>query len=336
MSLNLSFNTEITRPLPAHHGYAMGSIVHKGISLYPPLIQEMVTWEATANKCESLISNLSSKDGDHEGMSRSERESKVTMMNQEKKRADERVAYFKARIEALPPFELGDGQQMLPIDFIATRQKSIKRAFESEQFSQRFISRDTLDKRKGGVVSEVQQTLKNIKISEIGIEPPVSGETVENISKEIEMLVNEEKEVHLIGAFISLPRSNVMDPIVLRKEAVSQELIRNAHKYLVITEVLLGAYFIGYEEMLSHSATSNTDGGKNSSSSKMLSKNCSFHAQGSISTTPISSTKDNLLDVYNNWKKRLIEDPESGYPIATKVRDLTEIMKENKINVPES
>lgn len=120
-------------------------------------------------------------------------------------------------------------------------------------------------------------------------------------------------QVELYASFIRLDRVRSYDCLFVQKNAVlSDNLTNNASSLYVISECLLGGLFFGLRS-------------KTSSEEDNCFFNCkemSVFSKGTISTIAL-----NDLDIsYKKWKDSLLNDPNTGYPIAYKVKNFKEIM----------
>merc|ERR1712154_238450 len=139
----------------------------------------------------------------------------------------------------------------------------------------------------------------------------------------------EKHEVFLLGSFVTLSRVRAFDPIILREDAIlNEELLEQKGKYSVITESVLGGVFVGFGTRIS-TTLENTSSLKHESAKEIASSldSFSFVSQGAIPIT--EQVNFSLWDTYNSWKKKISMESNCGFPIAFKVRSLTDILLEN-------
>lgn len=314
MSTN-SIKVSPEQTYPALNGYGLGSMIQKGFFLRPQLLKQQSALKVEIEALKKI----------EEGMNQAQvieaycaRENKTL----ELKNVDNRLA-------ALPTVDHFETEEMLPIITERSPIEMHKRSFSGEKFHHLIISQDSNGNNASTIALAIREFLFQLRSEETQTASNLSSETIDSLSNNIWGIVKSGHKVSLIGSFLTLPRVRVMDPIVLRKEAVSSAMVENATKYSVITEMVLGALFIGYGRSLSIHATSEEE----PATSRIMAGMSvfSFISQGAIPRMRGKFEDANLWEVYLSWKEALSSDKDSGYPIAIRVRDLTDILKENKI-----
>lgn len=116
-------------------------------------------------------------------------------------------------------------------------------------------------------------------------------------------------QVELYASFISLNRTKGYDSLRIREDAcLSESMVNNASSVYIVSECLLGGLFLGLQTY-----TENENGTRNFALSTM-----SVEQKGTLGKVVLN----NLDQSYVNWKNALLNDPNAGYPIAFKVKNL--------------
>ncbi|CAM0117707.1 hypothetical protein [Rhabdochlamydiaceae symbiont of Dictyostelium giganteum] len=305
-----SNSNAIQKILPCFPGYAMGGIIPTFELERPYLEQTKSDLESGIIKIKQQMDKIKNDSGVQQ---------QLRLLNQQAKQFEENLKRTEKRIkecqgdeEGLSSFEI-----MLPIDYSRSGIEYRDTADESESMHFIVLKRQSAEQQ----LSKFTEHLTQMRYL------PSVVDLVDQVSRMI-LDQYQDQEVCLLGSFITLSRVRVIDPIVIRKHAVlSDQLIqtKTASKFSVISEAVLGGAFIGFGTNISNNTLSE------SSSSQEIKKvvsqmhTFSFISQGAIPTTDNFS----LWDTYNNWKKKLITDQHCGFPVAFKVRKLTDILEEN-------
>lgn len=325
MSIGMNGRRAIDQPLPIYDGYGIGSTIQKDILEGPLLEGRRASFQAVLEESDSIIKALSGPQEDS-----SQRLSKVSSARINLMIAEREIISLGKKIEELKLPEVWKREEMLPIIQSRSPIETHQRSFSSERFHHIVLSKEGIKKEDPSFLrNKITEFFSDLRLQETKTSPQLDIETISSIEKNVKELIQTSGKVSLLGSFISVPRVRVMDPIILRKEAVSKSMIQNADKYYVITETVLGAYFYGYGVCLSELAGSSPEVDKQKTMSSMLT--LSYDAQGMVPQTTGKFGEQNLWDIYSSWKTHLMADRESGYPIAIKVRELTDILRENKI-----
>jgi hypothetical protein len=310
-----SGTSQLQRIIPCFPGYAMGGIIRTGELELPHLQQQIV------DLSHQIEINQTQKD---EVLKRKREEENplvinYTMQNKKLQKTLEKTCKnlkeFQEEKEESPFSET-----MLPIDYDRSCLDYRHRSDESESMHFIIIKRQSAQAQ----ISSFTKHLTKMRYL------PAVVDLVDQVTETILSQAKEEdQEVCLLGSFITLSRVRVIDPIVIREDAVLSQEIRKeqtASKYSVISETILGGVFIGFGSRISK--IQNVDTATNdpkSITSKLTT--FSFVSQGAIPST----NNFDLWTTYNNWKEKLTTNPHCGFPIAFKVRNLTDVLKENNL-----
>lgn len=179
----------------------------------------------------------------------------------------------------------------------------------------RFSAHGSVDKQIYQVMSEL------IKGTLIDYSVLRSEALVENTIRDIKKLVEQNLckgpldaviEVELYASCIVLDRVRVYENLSVRKSGLDSYLLKNAGDLYVISEALLGGLFFG-----TRTAIRAHDGTRDTSLSTM-----SISQKGTVSQIVFGD----LDATYENWKRDLLENRETGYPFAYKVKNLKSLL----------
>lgn len=217
-------------------------------------------------------------------------------------------------------------QESLPLD-----EKSVKIRKESRSFKSLTLDHFTFTSKEN-VLGQMQKFVMDLFLQTVPISILPRG-TLERMTEKVERLLGiANTEVTILGACVSLDRVKSIDPIVIRTHSfIREEYQKNAQKYYVFTEAVLGGVFLAIGRSVSVSAPKEGDEEEKWKTAMMAT---SFVSQGAIPKLSHEIEKVNIWSAYINWVESLREDPEGGYPIAFKVRSLFSILVENQIIKP--
>ena len=326
-----SQNTSMQRVLPCFPGYAMGGLILTSELEIPYLKEEKANLEEEIVKVENQKKKV--KEQSQETQINPQKEisllnSQIKQLQSLLKKSEAKLKVFKDEREDTSAFET-----MLPLDINRTVLDYRRRSDESENMH--FIVFKT---------QSMKQQIDNFAnhLTQMRYLPAVM-ELVDQVSKTIlNQPMQENQEICLLGSFITLSHVRVMDPIVLRKDAVLSPQIKDKHaKYSVISETVLGGAFIGFGNLMGQvkfdEGKEKLESQEGKAKEKLESQGAkplasrlqvfSFVSQGAIPDT----NQFNLWQTYNSWKKKLTTNPHCGFPIAFRVRSLTDVLKENGV-----
>lgn len=318
----------IQRVLPCFPGYAMGGIILTSELELPYLEQEKcdITEEIQRiNLQKKKLTHNSEPSTTASTVSDSNlaatAQKTMFMLNRQIQQLE---ASFKSIEEKIKKFEVEKSghfsfETMLPIDYSRSELDYRYRADESENMHFIII-------KKHSVADQIDSFADHLtKMRYL----PTVIDLINQISQTIlKQSQQENQEVCLLGSFVTLSHVRVMDPIVLRQDAILSDQLRDpakAARYSVISESVLGGVFIGFGTRILKNQDSSSDDAKSVASHLHV---FSYVSQGAIPPTD----NFNLWDTYNGWKKRLTTDVHCGFPIAFKVRKLTDVLQENGLN----
>jgi len=308
----------ISRVLPCYPGYAMGSIILNA-ELEIPYLEEQSS--KLANEFERT---MRLKEELKEGPGRQRMLNKYTL---DSKRFSREIENIRKKIDAFQNDQSEDlfYREMLPIDYRMSNIEYKHRAEESENMHFIVLKKEA---------SEAQLTEFGDHLTKMQYLPAVV-ELIDQISKSVLNEAHQKgQEVCLLGSFITLSKVKVFDPIVVRKEAVLNKAFQDKEKvskYSVIVESILGGVFIGFGNRTIHE-NEEKEPSEMEKEKRAKSFTSTFHTFSFVSQGAIPQTQTfNLWDTYNSWKERLLLGDHSGFPIAFKVRNLGDILEENKM-----
>jgi hypothetical protein len=165
-------------------------------------------------------------------------------------------------------------------------------------------------------------------LSHDGLSSYLPTSSLKQIANVADNMLTDREEISIVGSFVCVPRVRILDPLILRRNAVNKKLIRGAKDYCVLTEAVLGGVFFGIGNFSAKSKREAQLQSQPSSEEKQ--------SQGVIPKTSQDPENTDLWSVYQDWKKTMNEDPYSGYPIGFKSRELKDILRENGIEVSDS
>ena len=314
--------------LPMYPGYALGNIIHKIDLVLPLLNQRRAEYDVMRRKVRDEI-KYEKQSASYRALSAREQEITSSTLDLKKRIVTEQYCKVCEDIKNAKEAQQLKGvsiNEMLPIDFARSESRIDNRSFPSESESHIvFHNNDKLREHVKTFVSEL--SLDN------GMSPSFSKNKLNQISRQIDAMLtaNQDVAVQLTGSFVTLSRVMTIDPIVIRDvDAISSELKKNAEQYYVLTEAILGGFFLGYGLCSEFEKTLSENQSYLKSSLSKISI-FSFISQGAI---PKVQDK-NLWDTFKNWKQVLMDDIYSGYPIAFKVRKLSDVFNELGISMQE-
>lgn len=316
--------------IPAHSKYAMGGIVPRVELDLPFLRRQLQDMEARLQEITSAKDrSLATRDQIREAVEAVEGGS----LNQEQSAELQSVAKKVARYDAFIN-EAGESMKALQqkidnaedslSDFLLFKE-TLPVDYRITKVSYRHLSNNSeslhhiILKNSGNPKEDLRSFSEHL--SEMHALEAVTA-LVRRTSSAIMKMVSREHEVCVIGSRITLSQVKVLDKIKLQRGSVlSDSILDNADRYVVITEAVLGAIFIGFGAVTSVTGK-DLRGIRDIASSINV---FSFESQGAIPQT----TDFNLWSTYNAWKASLIRDTHGGFPMAFKTRNLTTIFEEN-------
>jgi hypothetical protein len=318
----VSGSNTLARSLPAHPGYAMGGIVPRAELDLPYLHQQMGNLEIERAKVESEKVQLKALNASPEAspsVGRSLDPQKA--MSGYVARLEEiaiQLAQVTEKIKAAKHEQRTTPliKAALPINHRATRVTYKPLSNDSENMHYVIISGSS--GRPEALLNAFSDHLAR------GDSLKMVADLVKQVSGTILSMVKQDQEVCVIGSFVTLSKVKVLDPIVIRANAIlDKTMLANVEKYAVISETVLGGAFIGFGTVTkSVERTAEATVQTVASSINVF----SFVAQGAIPKT----RGVNLWQTYEAWKETLLSQEHSGYPIAFKTRELEDVLTENE------
>jgi len=317
-------------------GYAMGIIVPTTELEIPNLKREIASLESEKEKEKGKVDNLNQEVRSINNRSDLSEAEKLQQRNFRQKIANQcqmAIRELESSIsrvhQKIRTFERHQEEEkdsssvgeMLPIDHNLTKLVIVEnRSNESENMHSIVVKQDS---------TQIEFDLFASHLTGMQYLPRVV-ELVNQIAQTILYQAKEQNQsIFLLGSFITLARERVLDPIIVREQAdISDNLLKKADRYSVICQTVLGGVFIGFTAILSKDQEVEKHSFFDKKEIELLSSGFhtfSFVSQGAI---PPPSQTFSLWDTYNNWKKKLLEDKNSGFPIAYKVRNLKDILQE--------
>ncbi len=331
--------------LPAYDGYGIGSVISKERLLLPIMQREVNEAynerQAAENEkadCVKKIddANKSKQGGDHAKEAALEiakvREVQVLHIgecNQRIAQAHKKYELSADEYKKLQQTKAIGWEPTLPIDSRSVI-KTEKRAFPSERLSHVILEQSQEGDTLQMVENEVRGLVNDLFLQDVSSYSFVTTEMLSVLSRRISKMIETSSKVALMGSFITLPKVRIMDPILVRQNGISEDLKANATHYNVISEAVLGAVFLGFGKYVEVNTGPATIEQITSTMSVF-----SFISQGAIPKVSKEFSDMNLWKVYLSWKEILETDPDSGYPIALRARELTDVLKnDNKMELP--
>ena len=308
---------------PIYNGHSLGSIIEEVEYMVPMLHHEV----------EALSEEIRNEEFKKEEMQKDaewgklDGEAKTSRFNAKNQLIASRQKRLKAAMVKLqeyygrdPVFAL---QEYLPIDYKRSEIVTRDLAFSSERTYHMALDKD---------LSPWQQVDHFISQLFLQNSPGASlpPGAVDSLIIEANAMLKSAIKISFVGSVVTLPRVRTYDPIVVRKEAVSKKLRENSDRYYVLTEVVMGAVFLGLGKHIK--GTGDPTKGPLDESKMTDIHLVSFFSQGVIPTTNEKEEDINMHQIYIRWKKSLIENKDSGYPIAVRYRRLTDLF--NELGVP--
>ncbi|PCI75156.1 hypothetical protein COB21_05985 [Candidatus Aerophobetes bacterium] len=312
----------LDRVLPCHSGFAMGGVISRADLELPYLFQRASNLELDAQRIKTLkaqITKPSPASGSGGGTAVTVTKSGAAQyqMNQYTVQQRKVKKSLEATLEAIKEMQKESEQddsfagKMLPIDYRISH-------IGYKHLSSNAENMHYVVLKGQGAKNELASFARHLaKMQYL----PAVMDLVDQVSSTILDMVRREQEVCVIGSFISLARIKSLDPVAIREDAtLDTDLVENAERYRVITETVLGGVFIGFGTRTT--VTPEPNSARTIASSLNV---FSFVSQGAI---PLSDEFD-LWKTYNAWKRTLVTDEHSGFPIAFKVRELMDVLTEN-------
>ncbi len=314
----------INEVLPMYPGYALGGIISETDLLVPAYEKKRRTVEGEL----LILSKQQEKEKTSEQFqAQDEKYKQVVECNhaQELFRKRKALDVICGKISELVKSD-NDSYfpllESLPFDDSQVKLRSENRSFRSTGLKQLiFTNHENVHDQIKTFVSEL--FLENVPVSIL----PIG--TLESMSKMIESLLGTSKtSVTFVGCFATLERVKYIDPMIIRAGSqLSPELLKNASKYRVLVEAVLGAVFLGIGKNF-HAEEKIPDKADKKWLSSMTT--VQYISQGVIPKMNPKIEDVDLWSVFSEWLTAL-EDPKSGYPICFKTRGLESILKENNI-----
>jgi hypothetical protein len=303
-------------------GYGLGCLISEADLLMPEYQMERLSIEKklleTEEKQESIEKTLA-----YMSLSAKSRQLSVNPCIFEKIKIKKNLSEISKKIDLMNQnSEAINIREFLPWDENKIVVKSVNRAFSSEIVKHVFFtSIDYIEEDLESFFNNLfSQQYNNSAIIPVGI--------LEGLTNDIKKLVSRKTTVAVVGSFITLNRVRMLDPLVFREGAIlSNKLRENASKYYVLTQAILGGVFLGLGKQISVHNHSSED-----ETLKLMSNlsSISFFCQGAIASFKSQLDQINVWEAYSEWKKKLINDSEAGYPIKFTVRCLPNILEENE------
>lgn len=314
--------------LPMYPGYALGSIITRKNLLIPVLNQRR---KALENKLElaytaAEIQTESKLQQEEEALMKAVSDQEIAGLIMEYKKVCNKVQELYQQPEPASIFE-----ENVPIDFSRSPMVTQSRSFPSEILNHLIFSKDAAGNAEGhSILQEKVEKFIVQLFSQESASICVSQGNIEGVVNNIERMLKVEDQISLVGSFITLPRVRVFENVRLVKDyKPGKEMAKNAENYYVLTETVLGAFFLGLGKYSARDEVGDRAGTETLMTQLAM---ISFISQGAIPKTSRDAQDVNLWNVYTQWKEAL-KDPESGYPIGFRVRPLVDVFRENRIEL---
>lgn len=233
-----------------------------------------------------------------------------------------RISALRPKMEPLPLSDFAE-DCLLSLESIPWDNRCVVRIHQGKKphvenfFKIHFTNEDNVNNKMNRLIRDLVKGVPNT--DSLAITSDLTDK-VTSLIRGILMEQNNESngnltEVELYASFIALDRTKTFGPLSIRRSAsLSDRLLKNASRMYVISECLLGGIFFGFRKKI----TGTVDNSSFSSNTLKV-----------ISMGTISKIDCNDLDVsYKNWKESILNNPDSGYPISCKVKNLEEIITE--------
>lgn len=316
-SFTATASNAIERVLPCYPGYAMGGIIRTAELEVPYLEQQICDLQAESDrlnkmKQEEKSNNIESKQKviiwyNHQ----------INTLGKRIKHLQELLDKYKTELDQKAIYH----EHALPIDFDRSMLRNKTLSDESENMHYIVI------KDRESVEKQIEVFIDNL--TQMRYMPSVVDLVNRLSSNIVNEMQSEKHEIFLLGSFVTLSRVRVIDPVIIRKDAIlNDELLEQNKKYSVITESVLGGVFVGFGTRVS-TIQKSTSSSKHESAEEIASSldSFSFVSQGAIPIT--EQANFSLWNTYDSWKKKIAMEINCGFPIAFKVRSLTDILIEN-------
>jgi hypothetical protein len=315
--------------LPMCPGYAMGSLIKKTELLLPILRKQEAELNDRLSQLSQLKGNNSSKEATNQFVV-------------DKIKLQRNLNAVQVRIKAMEDSTASslDLPQTLPAD--TSKMKIENRSFCFEKMMHVTLKKN--DKTSNALQERIDHFAMDL-LSHDGLSSYLPTSSLKQIANVADNMLTDREEISIVGSFVCVPRVRILDPLILRRNAVNKKLIRGAKDYCVLTEAVLGGVFFGIGNFSAKSKREAQLQSQPSSEEKQThigeenlirAAMVSFISQGVIPKTSQDPENTDLWSVYQDWKKTMNEDPYSGYPIGFKSRELKDILRENGIEVSDS
>ncbi len=315
--------------MPMLPGYAIGNVIKKNTLMLALWTKKVAAFEEEIRRAR--IEKIEKEKSEFYQASTSDQTDHLTHQLDQKIFSLQNL-FRQASMKMAESYQQEDFsiEEMLPIDTTCSKMRTEHRSFPSEKLEHLiFRSEDS---------NQIKKRLEEFSFqlfSQNALSNYIPGDTVESIANKIKNLLQTEQQISLVGSFVTLSRVKVMDPIVLRKNAVlSEELKTKSADYYVLTEAVLGGVFIGFGRSILGRGKEGGPTAENSSeegeAAKVMSglSAISFISQGAIPKINSNPHDVNMWKIYASWKEILEKDPHSGYPVGFKYKKLEDLLKE--------
>lgn len=317
----VSGSNTLARSLPAHPGYAMGGIVPRAELDLPYLQQQMGNLEIERARVENDKNRLkalnASPDASPSVGSPLDPQKAMSSCVERLEEIAIQLVQVSEKIKAAKQAQRTTPliKAALPISHGATRVTYKPLSNDSENMHYVIISGSA--GKPEALLNAFSDHLAR------GDSLKMVADLVKQVSGTILSMIKQDQEVCVIGSFVTLSKVKVLDPIVIRENAIlDRTMLANVEKYSVISETVLGGAFIGFGTV-TKSIERAVEGPIQTVASAI--NVFSFVAQGAIPKT----RGVNLWQTYEAWKETLLTEEHSGYPIAFKTRELEDVLTEN-------
>ncbi|MGR3973566.1 MAG: hypothetical protein QRY72_03220 [Candidatus Rhabdochlamydia sp.] len=306
--------------LPCRPGHVMGGVVPSSELELPYLYDEKEKLKIEIHKCSEIIKDLRAKIYEP----KENLQNKIIDAHRQrerlrcsKKEIKEKIYRLNDQIDQLNPYEA-----TLPVDYDKSSLKLRYIADPSECMHSMYVDQTA---QEADITNFVKYFTKIDELPEI-----------DTLIKQISQLIIQETKktqsrMYVLGSFITLSCSRILDPIILRENAIlNREILKHVNDYSVISEAALGGIFIGFGMELSAQEQRMQNQSDQAVASQL--NVFSFVSKGAI---PSGGSNSNLWNCYINWKEKLLLDKYCGFPIAFKVRELRYVLKENNCLFPD-
>lgn len=220
--------------------------------------------------------------------------------------------------------------ESLPIDFRLSPTKYIQNNFISEATSYCEIEHSDMECVKEKVEHSINCVLSDRSSRMVDI---LAYKAINEFTAYIKTNLSNQTKIKIISSFLTLPQMRKIERIRFRADAkLRDELIANANQYYVIDGVILGGLLLAAQVEVIHSP----DPEKVEQHSGLINKVLSSYVidkGGGLTFENNHNDNMDLKELANRWKKKLLNDPQSGYPISYTYSELSTILDENPHSV---